>query len=86
MEATGIFHTQTVSSPGKEPPVPHNIEQQVLGRKREREDTDPKKTDASNNSSIVAYVFVAPVTILPSRYLATIGDTHIDTQTDGRNL
>jgi hypothetical protein len=32
------------------------------------------ETDASNTSSIVARVFVAEVTILPSRCLATIGE------------
>jgi hypothetical protein len=31
------------------------------------------KYDVSNNSSIVARVFVAAVKFLPSRYLATIG-------------
>jgi hypothetical protein len=39
-------------------------------------DTDVIENDASNNSSIVECVFVA---VLPSRYLATIGDTQIDT-------
>jgi hypothetical protein len=38
--------------------------------------------DVSNNSSIVACVFVAAVTFLPSRYLATMGDTHADTLRD----
>jgi hypothetical protein len=33
------------------------------------------------NNSILAYVFVAAVTFSQSR-----GDTHIDTQTDGRGL
>jgi hypothetical protein len=40
--------------------------------------TDRKENDAYN-SSVVACVFVAVVTFLPSRCLATIGDTHIDT-------
>jgi hypothetical protein len=35
-------------------------------------DTDRIENDVSNNSSIVACVFVAAVTFLPSRYLATI--------------
>jgi hypothetical protein len=36
-------------------------------------DTDRIKNDVSNNSSVVACVFVTVVTFLPSRYLATIG-------------
>jgi hypothetical protein len=36
-------------------------------------DTDRIENDASNNSPIAACVFVAAVTSLPSRYLATIG-------------
>jgi hypothetical protein len=46
-------------------------------------DTDHVENDASNNSSIVAYVFVAAVTFPPSRCLATIGGytcTHIHRQ------
>jgi hypothetical protein len=38
-----------------------------------RYDTDHIENDASNNSSIVACVFVTAVTFLPSRCLATIG-------------
>jgi hypothetical protein len=49
-------------------------------------DTDGIENDASNNSSIVACVFVAAVTFIPSRCLETIRDTHIDTETDGRDL
>jgi hypothetical protein len=36
-------------------------------------DTDHNEIDASNNSSIVACLFVTRVTLLPSRCLATIG-------------
>jgi hypothetical protein len=43
------------------------------------------KNHTFNNYSIVC-VFVAPVTFLPSRCLATISDTHIDIQIDGRHL
>jgi hypothetical protein len=35
-----------------------------------------------NNSSIVACVFIAMVTVLPSHCLATVGDIH----TNGRDL
>jgi hypothetical protein len=38
----------------------------------------PHKNDAFNNYSIGACVFVAAVTSLPSRCLATVGDTHTD--------
>jgi hypothetical protein len=39
------------------------------------------ENDASNNSSIVACVFVAAGTCLPSRCLETMGeDTHTDTE------
>jgi hypothetical protein len=38
-----------------------------------RYDTDHIENDVSNNSSIVAYVFVTAVTFLLSSYLATIG-------------
>jgi hypothetical protein len=48
-------------------------------------DTGHIENDASNNSSIVACVFVTAVTFLPSRCL-TIGDTHTDTQADGRDF
>jgi hypothetical protein len=34
-------------------------------------DTDSTRNEVSNNSSIVAYAFVARVTFLPSRCLAT---------------
>jgi hypothetical protein len=48
---------------------------------------DRIENDASNNSCIVACVFVAAVTIftepLPSNDRM---DTHTDTQTDGRDL
>jgi hypothetical protein len=44
------------------------------------------ENDASNNYSIVARVFVAAVTFSPSRCLATIGDKHIDTKADRRDL
>jgi hypothetical protein len=36
-------------------------------------DTDRIEDDASNNYSIVAYVFVTDVTFLPSRCLAILG-------------
>jgi hypothetical protein len=36
--------------------------------------------------SIIACVFVAAVTFLPSRCLTNDRDTHIDTRTDGRDL
>jgi hypothetical protein len=36
-------------------------------------DTDHIENDVSNNSSIVACVFVTAVTFLPSRFLAMIG-------------
>jgi hypothetical protein len=60
-------------------------------------DTGHIENDSSNNSSIVACVFVTAVTFLPSRCLATIGGflrsrciatigTHTHTQTDGRNF
>jgi hypothetical protein len=38
----------------------------------------PHGKNSSNNSSIVAYVFIAAITFLLSRRLATIGDTHIN--------
>jgi hypothetical protein len=48
-------------------------------------DTGHIENRASNNSSIVACVFVTTVTFLPSRYLATIAgihrQTHIHTHT-----
>jgi hypothetical protein len=47
-------------------------------------DTGHSENDASNNSSIVACVFVTAVTFLPSRCLATIGgnsQTHTQTAT-----
>jgi hypothetical protein len=37
-----------------------------------RYDTDRIENDVSNNSSIVAFVFVTAVTFLPSRCVATI--------------
>jgi hypothetical protein len=49
-------------------------------------DMDRMGKDAAKNSSTVAYVFVAAVGFLTSRCLATVGDTHIDTKTDGRDL
>jgi hypothetical protein len=42
-------------------------------------DTDRIEDDVSNSSSIVACVFVAAVTFLPSRCLATIRGIHIYT-------
>jgi hypothetical protein len=47
---------------------------------------DRIENDASNNYSTFACVFVAAVTFSLSRCLATIGDTHTDTQTDGRDF
>jgi hypothetical protein len=49
-------------------------------------DTDRKENNASNNSSIVACVFAAAVAFLRSRFLATMGDIHICTQTIGSYL
>jgi hypothetical protein len=49
-------------------------------------DTDHIENDVSNNCSIVACVFVAALMFLQSRCLATTGETHTDTQTDGKNL
>jgi hypothetical protein len=57
-----------------------NSEENVLNKKFWEElipyfpwyDTDRIENDASNNSSIVACVFVATVTFSPSRCLATI--------------
>jgi hypothetical protein len=40
------------------------------------------ENEASNNSSIVACVFVTAVTFLPSRCLATIGGLQRDKHTD----
>jgi hypothetical protein len=40
---------------------------------------DSIENDTSNNYSIVAYVFVAAVTFLPSRCLTTIGGVYIQT-------
>jgi hypothetical protein len=42
--------------------------------------------NGESNYSYILRVFVAVVTWLPSRCLATIGDTHTDTQTDGRDF
>jgi hypothetical protein len=39
---------------------------------------DRIESDSSNNSSIVARIFVAAVKFLPSRCLATVGDTYIN--------
>jgi hypothetical protein len=47
---------------------------------------DGIENDMSNNYSTVVYAFVAAVTFLSMRCLETIGNTHIGTQTDGRNL
>jgi hypothetical protein len=47
---------------------------------------ESKEKEASNEYSITACVFVGAVTFLPSRYIATIGGIHSDTQTDGRDL
>jgi hypothetical protein len=56
------------------------------------------ENDESNSSSIVACVFIAAVTFLPSHCVATTGiftkllhsnykgDTHLDTQSDRRDL
>jgi hypothetical protein len=49
-------------------------------------DTDRIEDDTPKDFSIVACVFVATVKFLPSRFLATIGYTHIDTQIDERDL
>lgn len=55
-------------------------------------DTDRVENNASNNYSIVGYVFVAAVKILPSRCLATESLSSNDksiytyTPTDGRDL
>jgi hypothetical protein len=49
-------------------------------------DTDLTENVASKNSSIVERVLVATVTLLPSRCLTTIGGTHTDARTDGRDL
>jgi hypothetical protein len=46
-----------------------NIKQEVLP-------TDRIENVASNNSSIVACVFVVAVTYLPNRCLAMVWDTH----------
>jgi hypothetical protein len=46
---------------------------------------DHIEINTSNISFIVAYVFVAMVTFLPSRCLAKIGG-YTYTQTDGRDL
>jgi hypothetical protein len=51
-----------------------------------RHDKNRVENDSFNSSSIVACVFVAVVTFLPSRCLAAIGDTRADTQTDERYL
>jgi hypothetical protein len=45
---------------------------------------DSIESNASKNSSIVAYVFVAAVMFLQSRCLATIENIHTNTQIDGR--
>jgi hypothetical protein len=45
-------------------------------------DTD-RIQNVSSNNSIVASIFIAAVTFLPSRCLATIEDTYTDTLTDG---
>jgi hypothetical protein len=47
-------------------------------------DTGHIENAASNNSSIVTCVFVTAVTFLSNHCLATIRDTHTDTQIDGR--
>jgi hypothetical protein len=63
-------------------------------------DTDRIENDVSNNSSIAACVFITALTFLLSRCLATIreflpipavtyqrhGNTHTDTQIDGREF
>jgi hypothetical protein len=48
-------------------------------------DTDRIENEASNNS-IIARVFVAAGRCLPTSCLATTGNTHRDTQRDGRDL
>jgi hypothetical protein len=56
----------------------HTKYQEVLGRTNRLLSCIEK--DASNNSSLVAHVFVAAVTFLPSYSLATIeGETYSDT-------
>jgi hypothetical protein len=47
---------------------------------------DRVENDSSNNFSVVACVFVALVTFLPSRCLTAIGDIRVGTQTDERYL
>jgi hypothetical protein len=47
---------------------------------------DRTGNDASNNSSVVACVFVSAVASLPSRCLATIGNTHTDIETEEMDL
>jgi hypothetical protein len=44
------------------------------------------ENDASNSSYTVAYVFVVAATFLPSRFLATVGDTRTDTETDAAEM
>jgi hypothetical protein len=44
------------------------------------------ENDASNNKYIVKCVFLVMVKFLSCCCLATIGDTHSNTQTDGRDL
>jgi hypothetical protein len=60
--------------------------QEVLGTNRLLSfdtTTDNTESELSNNSPIVACVFVVAVTFLLSRCLATAGDTQTDTQIDG---
>jgi hypothetical protein len=40
---------------------------------------DPIENDTSNNSFIVACVFIAKITFLRDRCLATVGGLHIET-------
>jgi hypothetical protein len=51
-----------------------------------RHDKDRVENHSSNITSIVACVFIAVVTFLPSRCLAAIGDVRTDTRTDDRYL
>jgi hypothetical protein len=49
-------------------------------------DTNRIESNTSNNVFIVACVFVVVVTLLPNRCLTTIGDSHTNTETNGRDL
>jgi hypothetical protein len=57
---------------------------QNMAEINKQEDLGRIGEDVSNNSSIVACVFIATVTFLQSNNMKR--DTHTDTQTDGRDL